>query len=91
MIWSCISSDGNGRFHVIAETLNVRKHISLILEPKLLPSTRDRFTNSASFSFQQDSAPCHILRQSKDWYCSEIIVLLSCPGNSPGINPIANL
>ncbi|GFU08697.1 transposable element Tcb1 transposase [Trichonephila clavipes] len=47
MIWSCISADGMGLLHIIVETLNVRKYIDTILEPKLLPSIRDLFTNDA--------------------------------------------
>ncbi|GFS78407.1 uncharacterized protein TNCV_3146731 [Trichonephila clavipes] len=56
---SCISADGIGRLHIIDRTLAVIKCIDIILQPKLLPSIRDIFTNNASFVFQHDSAPCH--------------------------------
>ncbi|GFW06842.1 transposable element Tcb1 transposase [Trichonephila clavipes] len=64
-------------------TLNVRKYIDTILEPKLLPSIRGLFTNNASFIFNQDSATCHTVKKSKDWYRYKIIELLSWSGNSP--------
>ncbi|KFM62309.1 Transposable element Tcb1 transposase, partial [Stegodyphus mimosarum] len=65
MIWSCMSADGIGRLHVIDGTLNARKYIDTILEPKLLPSIRDLFPNNASFILQQDFAPCHTAKTSK--------------------------
>ncbi|GFU37734.1 putative DD41D transposase [Trichonephila clavipes] len=55
---SCISGDRIGHLHIINTTLNVIKYIDTILEPKLLPSNRDLFTNNASLYFQQDSALC---------------------------------
>ncbi|GFU60288.1 transposable element Tcb1 transposase [Trichonephila clavipes] len=62
IFYSCISADGIGHRHIIDGTLNVIKYIDTILEPKLLPSARDLFTNNASFVIQQDSAPCHTLK-----------------------------
>ncbi|GFW52757.1 transposable element Tcb1 transposase [Trichonephila clavipes] len=60
-IWSCISADAISCLHIIDGTLEVRKYID-ILEPKLLPSIRDLFINNVSFTFQQDSAPCHTVK-----------------------------
>lgn len=40
MIWECISANVIGRLHVIDGTLNSRKYIDTILQPKLLPSIR---------------------------------------------------
>ncbi|GFX06593.1 transposable element Tcb1 transposase [Trichonephila clavipes] len=37
MIWPCISADSIGRIHITERTLNVRKYIDNILEPKLFP------------------------------------------------------
>ncbi|KFM76885.1 Transposable element Tcb2 transposase, partial [Stegodyphus mimosarum] len=91
MIWSCMSADGIGRLHVIDGTLNARKYIDTILEPKLLPSIRDLFPNNASFIFQKESAPCHTAKISKEWFPIKSIKLLSWPGNSPDLNPIENL
>ncbi|GFW07602.1 DUF4817 domain-containing protein [Trichonephila clavipes] len=60
-VFSMALTDGIGRHHIIDWTLNAIKYVDTILELKLLPSTRDLFTNNASFIFQQDSASCHIL------------------------------
>ncbi|GFT17604.1 transposable element Tcb1 transposase [Trichonephila clavipes] len=62
MIWLRISADGVGHLNIIDGTINVRKYIDTILEPKLLPPIRDLFTNNASFIFQQDSTPCHTIK-----------------------------
>ncbi|GFS85648.1 hypothetical protein TNCV_4759861 [Trichonephila clavipes] len=59
---SCISADGIGRLHIIDGTLNV---ITTIVEPKLLSSIRDLFTNTASFILEQDSASCPTVKRGK--------------------------
>ncbi|GFU81594.1 transposable element Tcb1 transposase [Trichonephila clavipes] len=86
-----LSADGIDHLHIIDGTLNVRKYIFTILEPNLLPSIRDQFTNNASFIFQQDSALSHTVQLSKDWYYSKITALFSCSGYSPDLNPVQNL
>ncbi|KFM64374.1 Transposable element Tcb1 transposase, partial [Stegodyphus mimosarum] len=84
MIWSCMSADGIGHLHVIDGTLNARKYIDTILEPKLLPSIRDLFSNNASFNLLHGKI-------SKEWFRTKSIKLLSWPGNSPDLNPTENL
>ncbi|GFX36748.1 hypothetical protein TNCV_4826981 [Trichonephila clavipes] len=39
-----------------------KDNVITILEPKLLPSIRNLFTNHASFIFQQVSAPFHTVK-----------------------------
>ncbi|GFU94928.1 DNA-binding protein SMUBP-2 [Trichonephila clavipes] len=59
---SCVSEDDIGCLHIINGTMNARKYIDTILEPKLLPSVKDLFPNNAAFIFQQDSAPSYTVK-----------------------------
>ena len=86
-----MSADGVGQIQVINGILNGKKYIETILEPKLIPSIRDIFSNKAPFILQQDSAPCHIPKVCKAWFQNKGIDTLPWPGNSPELNPIENL
>ncbi len=66
MIWACMSGDGVGHIQVIDGILNAKTYIATILELKLIPSTRDLFSNKAPFIFQNDSAPCHTAKICKE-------------------------
>ncbi|GFV01635.1 putative DD41D transposase [Trichonephila clavipes] len=60
---SCISADDIGRLHIIDGILNVIKYINTILEPKFHTGFQQGyFTYNALLIFQQDSAPCHIVK-----------------------------
>ncbi|GFW27988.1 RNase H domain-containing protein [Trichonephila clavipes] len=55
LIESPLQPEGVGRLHMIDGTLNDRKYNDTILEPKLLPSLRNLFTNNASFIFHDEA------------------------------------
>ncbi|GFT60838.1 transposable element Tcb1 transposase [Trichonephila clavipes] len=64
MVWSCMSSHGVGRLHIISGTVKAMDYIE-ILQNKLLPTARDLFGNQ-SLIFQDDNAPCHRAKHNKD-------------------------
>ena len=41
--------------------------------------------------FQQDNAPIHITKITKDWLKKNKIVVIDWPTNSPDLNPIENI
>ena len=63
----------------------------VVLEENLLPSVLTMFPNSEDSFFQQDNAPCHTVRSIKVWMEDLQIKTLSCPAQSPDLNPIENL
>src|ERR1043165_3377930 len=92
MIWGCMARGGVGRLKVLKGTVNARKYISDVLEPKLVRSVVDIFgPNNADYVFQQDGAPCHTAKICTKWFADNNIEVLSWPGNSPDLNPIENL
>ena len=88
MVWGCISSQGRGGMTILKknERVNSKRYIEL-LESKLKV-----FMNIHGCKiFMQDSAPCHVSKESRDWFQRNKIELLEWPGNSPDLNPIENV
>ena len=88
MVWGCFSYHGRGAITILPRGVKMNTNVYLnILEEKL-----ENFMDIYSCStFQQDSAPCHVSKKSKDWFRQHSICLLDWPGNSPDLNPIENL
>uniref|UniRef100_A0A3B1JZ19 Tc1-like transposase DDE domain-containing protein n=1 Tax=Astyanax mexicanus TaxID=7994 RepID=A0A3B1JZ19_ASTMX len=43
------------------------------------------------FIFQQDLAPAHAAKSTKDWFTKKQLEVLAWPANSPDLNVIENL
>ncbi len=61
-----------------------------ILEHFMLPSA-DKLYGDADFIFQQDLAPAHTAKGTKNWFNDHGVTVLDWPANSPDLNPIENL
>lgn len=88
MAWGCISTYGRGGLTILKknERMNSRRYIQL-LDGKL-----QVFMNIHSCTyFMQDSAPCHVSKESRDWFAGQGVRLMEWPGNSPDLNPIENV
>jgi transposase len=88
MVWGCISSQGRGGLTILKknERMNSKRYIEL-LEGKL-----QAFMNIHRCKyFMQDSAPCHVSKESRTWFSGQGMHLLEWPGNSPDLNPIENI
>lgn len=88
MVWACISAKGYGRLHICEGNMNSSQYIQ-VLESKLLSTIQDHGIQNPIF--QQDSAPCHVSKKSKEWIANNEINLLDWPGYSPDLNPIENV
>ena len=89
MVWGAISVHGPSRLHIVEETMNGAKHISM-LNSRLLPQIRNWFEQEPCI-FQQDSAPCHTAKAVYAWFKTNKIKVLKWPGNSPDMNPIESM
>lgn len=73
-------------FHVIHGTLNSKKCNDTMLEPKLLPSIRELFTDNAPFFLQQDSTSWQSACICEQWLTDNHIKMIRGPRNIPDLN-----
>ncbi len=55
----------------------------------MLPSA-DNIYGDADFIFQQDLAPAHTVKGTKNWFNDHCVTVLDWPANLPDLNPIEN-
>ncbi len=76
---------------VFSEVHSQRSHLAIeILEHFMLHSA-DKLYGDADFIFQQDLAPAHTAKGTKNWFNDHGVTVLDWPANSPDLNPIDNL
>ena len=51
----------------------------------------DAYANLPRWIFQQDNAPCHNARRTKEWLYQMNVRLMNWPARSPDLNPIENI
>jgi len=90
MVWGCFCGTGLGPLVLVEGKLNRFGYIQ-ILENNLLPWIHKKF-NHRRYFFQQDNAPIHTAKDTKDWMSQKQVKVLSTwPAQSPDLNPIENL
>ncbi len=91
MFWGCFTSDGVGLLIPIEGNMNSQKYVEM-LEMHVLPWIRQREEDlGVKLIFQQDNAPCHVSRKSREFLASNNIEVLEWPPCSPDLSPIENL
>ncbi len=89
MIWGAMSSAGVGPLCFLKTKVTAPVYQE-ILEHFMLPSA-DQLFKDADFIFQQDLAPAHTAKSTKNWLNDHGVGVLDWPANSPDLNPIENL
>lgn len=87
-----MGASGVGEMFLCEGRMNSDTYISM-LNQTLKPSFEKIFlpNERASIIFQQDNAPCHVSRKSKEWFEKNKIKVLDWPPQSPDLNPIEHL
>lgn len=90
MTWGCMTSKGLASLLFIEGNINSTNYQN-ILEVGLLPILAESSNTNAPFIFQQDLAPAHNSRSTRNWFQEHEVTVLEWPGNSPDLNPIENV
>lgn len=88
MIWGAIWSDGKSDLAFLEGKQNSEAYCKT-LEKFLLPAGAEHFRGN--YVFQQDNAPIHTSRMTKDFLHENNVALLDWPALSPDLNPIENV
>ncbi|GBO44781.1 hypothetical protein AVEN_161774-1 [Araneus ventricosus] len=85
MVWGAISYDSRITLMVIPRTLNANLHVSLLIQPVVLP-----FINSIQGGvFQQDNARPHTADVTQ--HALQSVDMLPWPARSPDLSPIEHV
>ncbi len=94
MIWAAMSSAGFGPLCFLKSTVNAAIYQE-ILEHFMLPSA-DKLYGDPDFSFQQDLAPAHTVKDTKSWFNGRFSTVgpvrasaLKGPGGANSLGPVA--
>jgi transposase len=88
MVWGCFCNDKLGPLVLIEGTLNSDKYIELLKE-HLIPFLDS--LGAENHIFQDDNAPCHASKKTKEWKQENLTEIFPWPAQSPDLNPIENL
>ena len=88
MVWGCFCLRGRPELFIVPNTLNSEKYVEL-LQNTLEPFAEKTF--KGSWRYQQDNAPMHNSKYTKEYFMEAEINVIEWPPRSPDLNPIENL
>lgn len=87
MIWAAICNDSTVSLAFVSSKMNAQDYQN-VLQAHLLPFIGN---NQQQLILQQDNAPIHSSRSTKNWLSTNNIVPMEWPACSPDLSPIENL
>ncbi|KAK7884426.1 hypothetical protein WMY93_027549 [Mugilogobius chulae] len=84
-----MSARGVGKLCFLKKTVNAAVYQD-VLETFLIPTVEEQF-GEEDFICQQDLAPAHAAKSTKDWFTRKQLEVLAWLANSPDLNVIENL
>lgn len=88
MVWAAFGARGKSQICFVPSKMNAEAYVDL-LDSNLIEYAGDLYGDN--WTFQQDNAPIHVARFTKDFFKSRNIPLLEWPALSPDLNPIEDL
>ncbi len=88
MVWGCFSGKGMVNLIFIEGSVDSKKYIKILSEN--LPAS-SRSMNLNEYLFQQDNAPAHVSKLTKQYFNANSIKIMDWPAQSPDLNPIENI
>lgn len=94
MVWACVALGKKGPNIVLdfpggkGGGMNGLRYQEQVLERVFLPYIDSLGPEGHQFMFQQDNAPGHRAKSTKNWFTSHNIMLFTPPPSSPDLNPI---
>ena len=89
MVWGCICYNGVGTLTKVEGNINANKYIS-ILEDNIWPVIVRHFPGN-DYLFQDDNAPVHRARSTKEYLARTHLKNMSWPAQSSDLNVIENI
>lgn len=92
-VWGAISYQHKGPLFVIpkGQRMNGEFYRNNVLGPIGVPFYQKHVEESGAAVWQQDSAPCHTAKATKDYMESKGLHIMDWPPQSPDLNPIENI
>jgi len=88
MVWAAFSGNGKTKLALLDGHQDSTKYCTT-LGSFLLPVAS--LIGGPAWVFQQDNAPIHVSRATKEWLDNRNVTRLSWPARSPDLNPVENL